>query len=51
MGGPNAPSPYAYNHHEYGKFGRDWLTPSETESYLNCTAQDVIWLKNRDHLI
>lgn len=51
MGGPNAPSPYAYNHHEYGKFGRDWLTPSETESYLNCTAQDVIWLKNRGHLI
>lgn len=47
MGGPAAPSPYRFERHEYGVFGRDWMTPGEVETYLNCTAQDVIWLRAR----
>ena len=47
MGGPKAPSPYSFGADDYGAFRRDWMTPSEAEAYLNCTAQDVIWLRSR----
>ncbi|WP_293827038.1 hypothetical protein [uncultured Brevundimonas sp.] len=47
MGGPNAPSPYRFEPHEYGVFWRDWMTPGEVEAHLNCTAQDVSWLRAR----
>lgn len=47
MGGPDAPSPYRFGVHQYGAFGRDWMVPGEVETYLNCTAQDVIWLRAR----
>ena len=47
MGGPDAKSPYRFDIREYGDFGRDWMAPSEVEAYLNCTAQDIAWLRRR----
>jgi hypothetical protein len=50
MGGPDFQAPYNFSANQYGGYYRDWLTPGETEEYLNCTAQDVIWLRNRGHI-
>lgn len=50
MGGPDFQVPYNFSRAKYGSYYRNWLTPSETEDYLNCTAQDVIWLRNRKHI-
>jgi len=50
MGGPDAQVPYIFPTLDYKEYGRDWLAPFEVEDYLNCTAQDVIWLRNRGHL-
>ncbi|MBU2419156.1 MAG: hypothetical protein KKG14_10685 [Alphaproteobacteria bacterium] len=50
MGGPSAPSPYRFDVESYGAFYRSWMTPGEVEAYLNCTAQDVAWLRERSIL-
>lgn len=50
MGGPESRSPYRFERRQYGDQGRDWFEPHEVETYLNCTAQDVSWLRQRDYL-
>lgn len=50
MGGPEAQMPYTFDPLQYGEYDRTWLAPFEVEEYLNCTAQDVVWLRNRGHL-
>lgn len=50
MGGPDTSTPYIFDHQYYGIYDRSWLTLCEVERYLNCTAQDVSWLRRRGHI-
>lgn len=50
MGGPDSNSPFAFSKGDYGQYLRLSLRPGEVEVYLNCTAQDVSWLRSRGDL-
>ncbi|MBW8303069.1 MAG: helix-turn-helix domain-containing protein [Brevundimonas sp.] len=50
MGGPDSDSPFAFSEGDYGQFLRPSLRPGEVEAHLNCTAQDVSWLRYSGHL-
>lgn len=47
MGGPSALTPFDFQPGDLGEYWRLDLTPGEVELHLNCTAQDVTWLRSR----
>jgi len=47
MGGPNARTPFDFQEGDLGEHWRTDLSPRETELHLNCTAQDVMWLRSQ----
>ncbi|CAN7457733.1 hypothetical protein [Caulobacter sp. LjRoot300] len=47
MGGPSALTPFGFRPGDLGEYWRLDLTPGEVELHLNCTAQDVTWLRSR----
>lgn len=50
MGGSEAGRPFAFQAGDLAEWGREEMTPSEVEEHLNCTAQDVSWLRYRKYL-
>lgn len=50
MGGSDTCTPYVFDRQLYGIYDRSWLSLCEVERYLNCTAQDVSWLRRRGHI-
>lgn len=45
MGGPGGGQTYAFQPGDLAGWERPDMAPSEAEEYLNCTAQDVGWLR------
>lgn len=51
MGGPSAVTPFNFQDGDFGVHWRPDLSPGETELHLNCTAQDIAWLRSRKLLV
>ena len=47
MGGPDAQTPFSFRDGDLGEHWRPDLSPGETELHLNCTAQDIMWLRSQ----
>ncbi|MGH6979423.1 MAG: hypothetical protein ACRED4_09060, partial [Brevundimonas sp.] len=50
MGGTHDGQAFAFQAGDLGHCERSELAPSEVEEHLNCTAQDISWLRNRNYL-
>lgn len=50
MGGPEYTRPFAAFEGDCGAWERGLMKSGEVERHLNCTAQDVSWLKTRSYL-
>lgn len=50
MGGIDAGHPFEFHAGDLGQWERPDMTTSEVEEFLNCTAQDVCWLRQRKYL-
>lgn len=50
MGGTDDGRPFAFQAGDPGHWERPELAPSEVEEHLNCTAQDISWLRSRNYL-
>lgn len=46
MGGPFARTPFDFQDGDLGEHWRPHLSPGETALHLNCTAQDITWLRS-----
>lgn len=51
MGGSKAMPWFNFNQEDYGPLARDWYSPGEVGSYLNCSAVDVSFLREQGHLL
>ncbi|MGX1766122.1 helix-turn-helix domain-containing protein [Brevundimonas sp. NPDC055300] len=50
MGGVEAGHPFEFQAGDLGQWERSDMASCEVEEYLNCTAQDVCWLRQRKYL-
>jgi hypothetical protein len=50
MGGPKDGQPYAFQPGDLSGWERSEMMPFEVEEHLNCTAQDLSWLKANHYL-
>lgn len=51
MGGPSSAPWFGFESNNDKGFSRDWLSPGETASYLNCSAVEISYLLERGHLL
>jgi hypothetical protein len=47
MGGPSTQTPFNFQEGDLGEYWRPDLSPGEAELHLNCTAQDLMWLRSQ----
>ncbi|MFN3535937.1 MAG: helix-turn-helix domain-containing protein [Brevundimonas sp.] len=50
MGGPSASPWLSFEPDHYGDLRRDWFSPGETVSYLNCSAVEISYLIDKGRL-
>lgn len=50
MGGIEGGHPFAFQPGDLGEWERPEMASSEVEEFLNCTAEDVSWLRHRKYL-
>lgn len=51
MGGPSSAPWFGFESNQYKGSARDWLSPGETASYLNCSAVEISYLFEKGHLL
>jgi len=50
-GGPQSLSPLAFRYEAFGATAPAWMTPGEVMDYLNCSAVEISWLRERNLLM
>lgn len=51
MGGPSATPWFSFEPRDYEEPPRDWLSPGETATHLNCSAVEISFLLANGHLV